>query len=94
MISTLDFLYLILALCSITITVMLVLVGAEMLRVLRDVRSISHNVEEISTLLQRVARIVIPGLERITRKADHNVEDAEAIIGGILSRFRPTKRDK
>lgn len=93
MISTLDFLYVVLALCSITITVVLVLVGTECIKIMRDVRNISHNVEQIMSMVQRLSGFIFPGLERVARKADTAVEGVEDTITHFMNRFGGRKED-
>lgn len=69
MVSTLDILYIVLALCSLVITFILVLLGIELLRVIRDMHQIAHNVEQITILLERLSQAVFPGMERIAHTA-------------------------
>jgi hypothetical protein len=71
MVSTLDILYIVLALCSVVITCVLVMLGVELLRVMRDMKQIAHNVEQITVLLERVSQAVFPGIERMARGAGH-----------------------
>jgi len=70
MVSTLDILYIVLALCAMVITAVIVVVGIQVSQTLREVRSISQNVEHITTLMERVAQIVFPGIERAAQGAD------------------------
>lgn len=86
MVSTLDILYLVLALCSIVITCMLVLLGVEMLRVVRDMKQIAQNVEQITILLERVSQAVFPGIERLAHGADR--------LEGMVSKFFRKKVEK
>jgi hypothetical protein len=92
MLSTLDILYLTLALCSLVVTVMLVLVGSELLRILRDARSIAYNIEQISHLVHRVAGIVVPGVERAAHKADQTVSDVHDTVSTLIRRFSRNSR--
>jgi hypothetical protein len=82
MISTLDLLYLVLAICSLVITCILVLLGVELIRTLRDIRQISHNVEQITSLMERISTAIFPGIERIARRA----ERAEEKLANFLSK--------
>lgn len=88
MLSTLDILYIVLACCSIAITVMLMLLGSEVLRIMRDIRSISRSVEEISLLVHRVARVVFPGVEKVAR----DVSNVEEKIHSFFNRTTSKKR--
>lgn len=70
MFSAHDLLYLVLAFCAVVITIMVVIVGVQLLDVLRDVKGISRNIEHMTTLVDRVAEIVFPGIERVAKRAD------------------------
>jgi hypothetical protein len=95
MLSTLDILYLVLSLCAIILTVMAVLLGSELLRILRDARSIAYNIEQISHLVHRVAAMIIPGFERAAHKADKTVSDVQDTVSDLIGRFtRNAKRSK
>lgn len=87
MLSTLDLLYIVLSLCCIIVTVMLVLLGSELLRILKDARSIANNIEQISHLVHRVAAIIIPGVERAAHKADATVSDVQDTVSSLIGRF-------
>jgi hypothetical protein len=69
MISTLDFLHLVLAFCAIAVTVVLVVLGMESIRIVRDVRRISQNVEHMTSLVDRVASLVVPGVAHMAKGA-------------------------
>ena len=84
MITTLDFLYLVLAFCAIAGTVMFVLLASEWLRVGKDLRSIARDVEQISHLVERIAVVVFPGMERVARKAVAGVEGVEDKINSLF----------
>ncbi len=88
MLSTLDILYIVLAFCAIAITVMLMLLGSEVLRIMRDVRSISRSVEEISLLVQRVARVVFPGVERVAKDVSNVEEKIHHFFNGTSRKKR------
>lgn len=62
MISTLDFLYLVIAISVIVLTCVATMVGIELLRTVRDVRRMADNVEKISTLAHQVALVLLPGV--------------------------------
>lgn len=74
MVSSLDILYLVSAFCIIIITFVLLVLGIELLRVVRDVQRMSTNLEHITYLLERVAQVIFPGIERVAKKAV-NVEE-------------------
>lgn len=94
MITTLDFLYLVLAFCVIALTIMLVLLGSEWLRISRDVRSISRDVQQISHLLERISGVIFPGVERVVKKAAEGVDSVEAKINQFFgSRSAKSKKD-
>lgn len=82
MVSTLDILYIVLALCSMVVTVVLVILGFELIGAIRDLRRISNNVEHIAGLVDRVAMVVFPGLERMAKGA----ETLENKVGAFLRR--------
>lgn len=89
MISTLDFLYIVLALCSIAITVMLVLLGSEWLRISADVRRVSQNVEQIAILIQKISRIAFPGIELAAKGVDSmgkSVGDVEERVARYITK--------
>lgn len=92
MLSTLDILYLVLSLCALIITVMLMLVGSELLRILRDARSIAYNIEQISHLVHRVAGIIVPGVERAARTADRTVSEVQDTVSDLVGRFSRNAR--
>ena len=70
MVSVLDILYIVLAFCAVALTWVIVAVGVEVLRTIRDIRRISQNVEHIASLIERVASIAFPGIEKAARGAD------------------------
>jgi hypothetical protein len=80
MVSTLDILYIALAFCSLVLTCILVVLGIELIRVVRDVRRISNNVEHIASLIDRVASVVFPGLERMARGAGSLERKVESFL--------------
>jgi hypothetical protein len=82
MLSTLDILYIVLAFCAIALTIMGVLLGSEILRIMKDVRTISHNVEQMTLLVRRLVGLVIPGAERVA----HDTLDVEDRIHSFLTR--------
>jgi hypothetical protein len=55
MVSTVDVLYLVLSFCAVIVTVILVVLGIELIGAIRDLRRISNNVEHIAGLVDRVA---------------------------------------
>jgi hypothetical protein len=82
MVSTLDILYIVLAFCSIVLTVILVVLGVELIGAVRDVRRISTNVEHIASLVDRVANVVFPGIERMA----HGAESLEQKVTSFLKK--------
>jgi hypothetical protein len=90
MLSTLDILYLVLSVCVIAITIMIVLLGSELLRVVRDLRSIANNVEQVTHLVRRIASILFPGAERVVQDAS----DIEGKIHSFLTRNFHTRDSK
>lgn len=70
MVSTLDILYIVLAVCTVVLTCVLVVLGIEAIRIVKDVRRISNNVEHITSLAERVAMAVLPGIEHVARGAE------------------------
>jgi hypothetical protein len=87
MVSTLDILYIVLAICCIILTCVLTVLGIEAIRVVKDVRKISNNVEHISTLIERIALIVFPGIERVARGADTLEKKVESFIKKKVDKF-------
>ena len=90
MLSTLDILYVVLSICAIAITIMLMLLGSELLGIVKDMRSMAHNVEQITTIVRRIASIIFPGTERIA----HDVSDVEDRIHSFLTRHLHTNVSK
>jgi protein involved in ribonucleotide reduction len=86
MVSTLDILYIVLALCSVMVTVVLLLLGFELLGAVRDVRRISKDVEHIAGLVDRVASVVFPGMERVAKGAVQGAEALEKKVTKFLNR--------
>ncbi|HSI21278.1 MAG TPA: hypothetical protein VLA04_06370 [Verrucomicrobiae bacterium] len=82
MVSTLDILYIVLAFCSVMLTVILVVLGIEVIGVVRDVRRISNNIEHIAGMVDRVAMVVFPGIERMAKGA----ESIEKTVGSFLKK--------
>jgi len=70
MLSTLDLLYVSLTIATIIITVVLLLLGVQAMRVLGHVERIAEGVEEVSVLLEKIAEIVLPGIERTAKRLD------------------------
>lgn len=89
MITTLDVLYIVLSVCTLVLTIVFALLGLESFKIVRDLRRISQNVEDITQLVHRIARIVFPGVERVANDA-RNVE--ERVHGFIQNWF--TNRGK
>jgi len=90
MISAHDLLYLALTLCSVVVTAMVVLVGVQLFQVLQDVKDISHDVSRMSDLLERVASVVFPGMERVAKRADR----IEEKVGSFLEKKVDKLMDK
>jgi Tfp pilus assembly protein PilX len=65
----LDILYIVLAFCSLVLTAVLVVFGIEAIRMVRELRRISANVEHIASMVDRVATAVVPGIERVAKGA-------------------------
>ena len=82
MISTLDLLYLTLALCAIIIAGVVLILGVQLFTVLQDVKRISDDVQRISGLLEKVSAIVFPGMERVAEQADR----MERKVSGFLAK--------
>ena len=70
MFSSLDILYIVLALCAIVVTCVLVMLSMRISRVLEDAERVASNVEHITTMVERIAQIVFPGVERVAHGAD------------------------
>jgi len=70
MVSALDILYIVLAICSLTLTVVLVILILEAVGTLKELRNISQNVEHITVLIERISQIVFPGIEKAAKGAD------------------------
>ncbi len=70
MVSALDILYIVLALCSIVLTVVIVIFLLEATGAVREVRSISQNIEHITVLIERISQIAFPGIEKAAKSAD------------------------
>lgn len=64
MISSASLWYLVASICLMILTGFLVALSIQMLQVLRDVSRISHNLERISFLLEKVTLAFFPGLEK------------------------------
>ena len=90
MLSTLDILYIVLSICTIAITVMLLLLGSELLGIVKDMRSMAHNVEQITTIVRRIASLIFPGTERVAR----DIGDVEDRIHSFLTRHLHTNESK
>jgi hypothetical protein len=86
MVSTVDVLYLVLSFCAVIVTVILVVLGIELIGAIRDLRRISNNVEHIAGLVDRVATFVFPGIERVAKGA----ESLERKVGAFLKRKADT----
>ena len=67
---SLDLLYLVASVCILTITGFFIALAIQMLRVLGSVDRISRNVEQISYLIDRIAEVIFPGMERVAKRAD------------------------
>lgn len=80
MISSQDLLYLGLTFGTVIVTVILIVLGGQIMRVLQDVRKISRNVEEMTVLVERVAQVVFPGIERVAKRADNLEKKVAAFI--------------
>ncbi len=93
MLSTLDILYIVLSFCAIAITIMVVLLGAETLRTVRDLRQISSNVEQITHLAQRVALLVFPGVERVAKSADSLERNVAGAIKKVSDKLGKLTKD-
>jgi len=70
MLSTLDLLYISLTIATIIITVVLLVMGIQAMRILSHIQRIAEGVEEVSALLNKIAEIVLPGLERTAKRLD------------------------
>lgn len=70
MISSLDVLYLTLAIATITLTVVLVMLGSQMASILREAQRTAESVEKISGLLELLAEAVAGGVERGAERMD------------------------
>jgi hypothetical protein len=70
MVSVLDILYVVLAFCALVLTGVAVALGLETIRALGDLRRISQNVEHIASLVERLADIAFPGIEKAAKSAD------------------------
>jgi len=69
---------------------MLMLIGTELLGVVRDVRSMAHNVEQMTSLVRRIASLIFPGAERVAKDAG----DIEDRIHSFLTRKLHTNESK
>ena len=69
---------------------MIVLLGSELLRIVRDVRTIAHNVEQMTYLVKRLVSLVIPGAERVA----HDTLDIEGRIHSFFTRAFHTESSK
>lgn len=94
MISTLDLLYIVLAVCALVLTVVITMIGVEVFHVVRDVRRISDNVENIAGLVHRLVRIVIPGMEKTARDMADVEDRVHGFFARWLSRKEPSGRKK
>jgi hypothetical protein len=70
MVNTLDLLYLTLTGCSLIVTIVLVVIGVQLMQVLKDVQRIAAIVEGMSELVDRIAKVVFPGIERSAKHID------------------------
>lgn len=82
MVSTLDILYIVLAICSLIVTVVLVIFGIELIGAVKDMRRIANNVEHIASMVDRLASIAIPGVELVAKGA----QVFERNVGSFLKR--------
>lgn len=90
--SLLDFLYLVLSLCAITVTVVLTVAGVEAIRILKDVRRMADNVERMSHLAEQFASAFLPGLTRaakgavkVSKKVEEFMKRKSEAVDDILS---------
>ena len=68
--STLDLLYIVLAGCVIIITVLVVLLGLQAIELMQDMKRTAQNIEQITALIEGVAQVVFPSMERSAKSAD------------------------
>ena len=71
MISVHDLLFLVLSLAVLVITAVVVGVGIQLMRVLGDLERTAQNVEQITSLLEKISRVAFPGIQRVAKSADH-----------------------
>jgi hypothetical protein len=97
MFTSLDLLYIVLAFCTVAITIVAVLIGSEVLRVAKDARQISHQVTEISQLVRHIAMIVFPGVQKMSnaaRRTEENVSDILDTANSFMESIHRRPRKK
>ena len=82
MISTQTLLFLVLTVCLLTLTVVVAILGVQLIQVLQEIKLIAHNIEELTTLVERVAQVVFPGMEKVAKRADRFTEK----VGDFISK--------
>lgn len=70
MISAPDLLYLVLAVCVVILTIVLIMLGFQVMEILRDIKRISQSVDQMTALVERVAAVTFPGVERLAKQAN------------------------
>lgn len=71
MISAQSLLYIILTVCLLVLTSVVVILAIQIMQVLQEIKIIARNLEMMTTLIERVAQVVFPGMERVAKRADH-----------------------
>jgi hypothetical protein len=70
MISVHDLLYLVLSLGALVVTGVVLAVGIQLMRVLGEFERTTQNIEQITSLLERISRVAFPGIERVAKSTD------------------------
>lgn len=86
--ASLNTLYLVLAVCVLVLTIVLVVLGLQFWTVLRDVSKISENIEQISNMIERIATVVFPGIEKAAKRADNIQETITSFIEKKFDKFK------
>lgn len=81
-------LYLVASICLLVLTGILVALGVQLSQVIRDLGRIASNVEQMTALMERVAEIVFPGMERIAKKADRAERKIAEFIEDKVNNFK------
>jgi uncharacterized protein YoxC len=71
MVTSLDFLYAIAALCLVVITVCLVFLTVQLIQVLHNLEQMSEDVRTITAVAERIAQTVSPGILSVARQTNH-----------------------